>query len=485
MYRKGLRSWLKHLDFLILDVVCLNLSILLSLVILHNSLTDPLSNRKNVLFVILFNIVEILVALMSRSYKNVLKRGYGKEFLSVLKLTLIMFLSVVLYYFVFERELTSALRNSLFVSMGVFLFLSFALRVLYKKVVRFRLSKSEKTSLLVVTTSNIADRVVESLIDDKLSTYVIKGVVIIDKNLKGKKFKGVPVVADAADAAEYVCREWIDEVFVDVHRDMEYPEKLIREFEVMGLVIHTRLANSTSFYENRQLVERMGEYTVLTSTINYASPWALFAKRLFDIFGGLVGTIGMCLLFPFVGLAIKIKSPGPVFFSQERVGKNGKHFKCYKFRTMYVDAEEQKKKLAEENRVKDGMMFKLDFDPRIIGQKKLPGGKIKKGLGGWLRALSIDEFPQFINILKGEMSMVGTRPPTIDEWEKYELHHRARLAIKPGLTGMWQVSGRSKITDFEEVVRLDTKYIREWSLLLDLKILLKTFIAVLKREGSM
>ena len=152
---------------------------------------------------------------------------------------------------------------------------------------------------------------------------------------------------------------------------------------------------------------------------------------------------------------------------------------------MYKDAEERKKTLMNENRVKDGMMFKMDFDPRIIGSKKLEGGKVKKGLGGWLRTLSIDELPQFLNVLKGDMSLVGTRPPTLDEWEKYELHHRARLAIKPGITGMWQVNGRSKITDFEKVIKLDTTYIRDWSLLLDVKILCKTLTTVIKRDGSM
>ena len=131
------------------------------------------------------------------------------------------------------------------------------------------------------------------------------------------------------------------------------------------------------------------------------------------------------------------------------------------------------------------MMFKLDFDPRIIGSKRLENGKTKKGVGGWLRVLSIDEFPQFFNVLKGEMSIVGTRPPTLDEWEKYELHHRARLAIKPGITGMWQANGRSEITDFEKVVELDTSYIRDWSLALDFKIILKTILTVFKREGSM
>ena len=152
---------------------------------------------------------------------------------------------------------------------------------------------------------------------------------------------------------------------------------------------------------------------------------------------------------------------------------------------MYVDAEERKKELMAQNRVKDGMMFKLDFDPRIIGSKMLPDGTVKKGLGNIIRDFSLDEFPQFWNVLKGDMSLVGTRPPTVDEWEKYELHHRARLAIKPGITGMWQVSGRSKITDFEEVVKLDTQYITHWSMGLDMRILFKTVAVVLGRDGSM
>ena len=157
----------------------------------------------------------------------------------------------------------------------------------------------------------------------------------------------------------------------------------------------------------------------------------------------------------------------------------------YKFRSMYMDAEARKAELMKDNRVGAGMMFKLDFDPRIIGNRILPDGSRKTGLGQFIRSTSLDEFPQFFNVLKGDMSLVGTRPPTLDEWEKYDLHHRARLAIKPGITGLWQISGRSDITDFEEVVRLDTQYISTWSLGQDIKILLKTVLAVLKRDGSM
>lgn len=204
-----------------------------------------------------------------------------------------------------------------------------------------------------------------------------------------------------------------------------------------------------------------------------------------DILGGLVGCLITGILFIILAPIIRKQSPGPIFFTQTRVGKNGKKFKMYKFRSMYMDAEERKKELMAQNRVKDGMMFKLDWDPRIIGSRQLPDGTVKKGVGNFIRDWSLDEFPQFINVLLGDMSLVGTRPPTVDEWEKYNFHHRARLATKPGVTGMWQVSGRSNITDFEEVVKLDKQYITDWDLGMDIKILLKTVGVVFKREGSM
>ena len=208
-------------------------------------------------------------------------------------------------------------------------------------------------------------------------------------------------------------------------------------------------------------------------------------KRLMDIAGGLAGCLVTLIVLIIFGPVIYMNSPGSIFFAQERVGRNGRKFKMYKFRTMYPDAEERKKELMEQNRVKDGMMFKMDFDPRIIGNKILPDGTKKEGIGSFLRKTSLDELPQSINILRGDMSLVGTRPPTVDEWEKYEPHHRARMSFRPGLTGLWQVSGRSQITDFEEVVKLDTKYIDEWSLGEDLGILLKTVKVVLGDDGAM
>ena len=172
-------------------------------------------------------------------------------------------------------------------------------------------------------------------------------------------------------------------------------------------------------------LEKGAGKTVLTIGMNMATPAQLLLKRCMDIVGGLVGCLITAVLTLFIGPMIYIQSPGPIFFAQTRVGKNGKLFKMYKFRSMYLDAEARKAELMAENRVGGGLMFKLDFDPRIIGSRKLPDGTVKKGIGNFIRDWSLDEFPQFWNVLKGDLSLVGTRPPTVDEWDKYELHHRA------------------------------------------------------------
>ena len=205
--------------------------------------------------------------------------------------------------------------------------------------------------------------------------------------------------------------------------------------------------------------------------MKFATPRQIVMKRIMDICGAIVGLIftGIaCIIF---GPIIKKQSPGPIFFSQERVGRNGRTFKIWKFRTMYPDAEERKKELMAQNKM-NGLMFKMDNDPRIFP------------IGHFLREKSIDELPQFWNVLKGDMSLVGTRPPTMDEYVQYEAHHRKRLAMKPGLTGMWQATGRSDITDFEEVVALDAQYIQEWTIMLDIKILWMTVMSVLKGKGA-
>ena len=213
------------------------------------------------------------------------------------------------------------------------------------------------------------------------------------------------------------------------------------------------------------------DYPIAKFAPTVISPGKLAFKRLVDIIGGIVGTILSLPIILIVAIPLKLESSGPLIFKQQRVGKNGRIFNIYKLRSMYEDAEERKKVLQEQNQM-DGHMFKMDNDPRITK------------VGKFIRKTSIDELPQFWNVLKGDMSLVGTRPPTIDEFEKYESHHKRRLSMKPGITGKWQVSGRSNIKNFEDVVKLDCEYIDEWSPILDIQILIKTVGVVLTHKGA-
>ena len=483
MYRKSSKGWLKHSDFILLDLFSLQLAFILSYVCRHG-MQNPYGDTlyRNMAFMLVF--MDFFVVFLFETLKDVLKRGYYQEMVATIKHVILIELLAVLYLFTIQ-EATAYSRSVLYLMAVFYAVFAYLTRILWKKHLKKEMENGGDRSLLIVTSSDIAADVIRNMRERNYQHFSLAGIVLIDRDMKGEKIDGLPVLANESDAANYVCREWIDEVFVAISEKYPFPQKLVDQFMETGVTVHINLAKMADTIGKKQLVEKIGGYTVLTTSLNYATAKQAFMKRSLDIIGGLAGCILTGIIFIFVAPAIYIQSPGPIFFSQERVGKNGKKFKMYKFRSMYMDAEERKKELMKDNRVGDGMMFKLDFDPRVIGNKILPNGEKKTGIGNLIRVTSLDEFPQFLNVLKGDMSLVGTRPPTLDEWEKYELHHRARLAIKPGITGMWQVSGRSDITDFEEVVKLDTEYIANWSFGLDVRILFKTVTSVLKHEGSM
>ena len=396
-----------------------------------------------------------------------------------------VFVELFAVLYLFAQKVGGEYSRVSMMLMGIlYVLIGYITRICWKQILK-KTRRTGNRSLLIVCDQSNAVKTIQNIRDNNYGIYRIAGLVLTDVGFEGMEIGGVPVVADLSSASVYAQKNWVDEVFVSLPEGAQIPNRLMDDFVEMGVTVHLDLSQITHMPGRVQIVEKVGSFTVLTSSMNYATTKQALLKRTMDIAGGLVGCLMCGVLFLFVAPAIYISSPGPIFFTQERIGKNGKHFKMYKFRSMYMDAEERKKELLAQNRHGGALMFKLDFDPRIIGNKILPDGTRKTGIGQFIRDTSIDEFPQFFNVLKGDMSLVGTRPPLISEFEAYQQHHRARMSVKPGITGMWQVSGRSEITDFEEVVRLDTKYINEWSIGLDIKILLQTVATVLKREGSM
>ena len=483
MYQRKSNSWVKHYDFIIWDMICLQASFVLAYLFRHGNLfvyRNELYRNMGIFLVL----VDCVVIFLNSTFKNVLKRGYYKEFQETVKHTFIIVVLSALYLFSIQKGMDYS-RIVLYITWGLYFLTSYVVRILWKRYLVRHMGITEKKTLLLVTSIGLVEETLENFKNNKLGRHAICGICIVDADLVGTEIQGISVVATIENVAQYVCREWVDEVFVNIEPQVNYSKEFIDKLTETGVTVHINLVKVAREEGKRHLVEKLGDYTVLTTSINYMTEREAFTKRCMDIIGALIGCAITIIILIVIGPIIYIASPGPIIFTQTRVGQNGKRFKLYKLRSMYLDAEERKKALLDQNRVKDGFMFKLDFDIRIIGNRILPSGEKKTGIGEFIRRTSLDEFPQFFNVLKGDMSLVGTRPPTVDEWDKYDLHHRARLATKPGITGMWQVSGRSNITNFEEVVKLDTKYINEWNMGLDIKILLKTVLQVLKRDGSL
>lgn len=474
MYWNEKNSWVKHLDFMVLDVLCMEGSLLAAYLLRNSMGAGVVAQRLYGIMAIVLLFTNLMVALFNESYGSILRRGYFKECKAVfIHVSLVALISLLVLYL--TKNLSHYSRIVFLTMWLLYLVSTYVVRCLRKKVLLTRGKNNGgkgSRSLLVVARESQAEAILESIQKNNFGHLSIQGVVLLDAQKSQETIGGFPVVADADHALEYIRTHWVDGVFVDYISGNKVITQIISGCWEMGVTIHMKLVDKL-FLGGAQQIERLGGYTVLTSAMTYATTRQLFCKRALDLVGSVVGLLLTGIVTVFVGPAIFLKSPGPIFFSQKRVGKNGKIFKIYKFRSMYMDAEERKKELMAQNECKDGMMFKMENDPRII-----------KGIGHFIRNTSLDELPQFWNVLKGEMSLVGTRPPTLDEWEKYQLHHRKRMAIKPGITGMWQVSGRSNIKDFEEVVRLDTEYIENWSFGLDLRILVKTVGMVLKKEGA-
>lgn len=459
---------MKHLDFIVLDIFVLQIAFNIAYMVRHGRHWMYFSEAYTRLSVVLI-FISICVGFFIEGYSGILRRGYLLELKETIKyVSLVSGILIISLFVIKESEIYS--RSTVIFLWGIGIVLNYIARIILKSWLQRKSKEGEMPrAVLVITTEEQAKESIE-----QIRRYAYSGIspvaIAIAGEYSGKeKIAELPVIGKEEDVIPYIKANVVDEIYINTSREMKLENEVEKYIEA-GITVHMKLL-SMEKAAGYKCVENFAGATVLTTTFKSATARQLFMKRILDICGGIVGVILTGIVFIFVAPIIHHQSPGPIFFSQWRVGRNGRKFKIYKFRSMYMDAEERKKELMEHNQM-DGFMFKMDNDPRIFP------------FGHFLRNSSLDEFPQFLNVLKGDMSLVGTRPPTVDEYEQYDLHHIRRVSIKPGLTGLWQVSGRSDITDFEEVVRLDTEYISDWRLSYDLKILFRTVGVVLMRKGS-
>ncbi len=463
---------LENILILLLDMLSVAFSLLIAYLIRFGYIFGQDyrgDHRWLVIFAVaLYGVIHIFV----NQYDHFFRRSAFQEFLSVIRSEVIFSVCLVLLlYFMHQAEELSRLVWGYFIIINTVVM--FSLRMIFKEYM-VRVYKRGKSSnrLIIVTNSNDAETVLKNLEGYNEWDRVIVGIALTDDS-DLRKVGDVDVVADRDSFMDYVVHNNIDEVFFIDETIMRTPllDEWMNELEQMGVLIDINIDIFDFYDAGKKSLNRVGKYAVVAFTRNYFTLRQRLEKRILDICGSLIGMVILGIATIFVAPAIKLTSPGPVFFGQTRIGKNGRRFTFYKFRSMYQDAEERKAELMAENEV-DGLMFKMEDDPRITK------------VGKFLRRTSIDELPQFWNVLKGDMSLVGTRPPTVDEFEQYEAKHKGRLSMTPGMTGLWQVSGRSDIKDFDEVVKLDMQYIDNWSLLRDIEILFKTVQVVITGKGS-
>lgn len=326
-------------------------------------------------------------------------------------------------------------------------------------------SKKYTQRILLVTTRARVERALK-----QLSSYeygYVSAICIVDD--EQFQFYGVEVVK-LDNLVTYATRSVVDQVVINLPSESFLIADFVSQFETMGLPVAVNIAALDFVTNSEKEIQRFGNSSVVNFSTTFYRSSDVALKRMMDIIGSLFGLVICGIVSIFLVPLIK-KDGGPAIFAQDRVGRNGRIFKFYKFRSMRVDAEEIKKDLMSQNQMQGGM-FKIENDPRVTK------------IGYFIRKTSLDELPQFWNVLKGDMSLVGTRPPTLDEYMKYTPEQKRRLSFKPGITGLWQISGRSNIKNFDDVVKLDVTYLDGWTIWKDIEILLKTIKVVVMKDGA-
>ena len=323
MYRKKSRGWYKHKDFILIDLACLFMALILAYLIRNGSVRNlfTLGIYRNVM---IFGIlVDLFLIILFESYKGVLRRGRYQELRSVIRQMILIELASGLYLFTVSGGHTFS-RIILYL-MGIFyVLLSYCTRIIWKKHLLHKMAEGGEHSLYIVTNYDLASKVIQNVKEHNYNRYNINGLILIDKDMTGKEIAGVPVVADLNNAPSFICQQWVDEVFVNVDETYPYPQELIEELLEMGMPVHVNLTKVRSTPGQKQFVEAIGGYTVLTTTMNYATDRQALAKRVLDILGGACGLLPDRSYFYFYSTGYLHQFPGSDFLLTDKDWKKRK-----------------------------------------------------------------------------------------------------------------------------------------------------------------
>ena len=374
-------------------------------------------------------LLSVAVAIAFNTMHNVLSRSLWTEIRSTIWQCGIVFAGIVIILYS-AKDSNHVSRIVMYLAMIMYGVSAFITRLIYKNILIAQKKVGPKRAVLLVGDEKGVEKASAAFERHPEEAVSVRSIVRVD---------GAGDV-NLADAADYIRNEWIDEVYVAVSDTALIPADLIKACSEMAVTVHKQIFIDDEVNDHI-LLEKIAKQPVLTTSINIPKPSQLFIKRCVDIVAGLILSILSLIVLIISTPIIKILSPGPVLLAFERIGQNGKKFNMYKIRTMYMDAVKR--------------------DQKVI-----------KGIGEFLRRWSFDQLPKGFNVLLGQMSLVGTRAPSVDEWEGYAYRHRARLSCKPGITGLYTVCGGGKELSFEEATVLDTEYITNWTFALDMRILL-------------
>lgn len=413
-------------------------------------------------FLLLYAILIVLFSQNQDLYKTLRGRSVVQESWAVIRA--ITLATVVLAAFIFSSNVKIVSREV----VGIYALLNVCTLIIWRvwkrQFVTRRVAQGIwARNVLIIGAGNVGMALARYLEENKQLGYQVSG--FLDSNHHGD----ARMLGKIEDLARVARAQFVEEIFVTIPSERE----LVKNIAIEARQQHLNVRVIPELYDGLASsvpVHHLGVFPIMDLYWEPIPTVNLFFKRVIDTVVSGIVLVVLWPLFVILAVAIKLGSRGPVFYKSKRVGRKGSLFTCYKFRTMVANAEQLKEQLQHLNQRSNGMLFKIANDPRI------------NRVGKFLRRYSLDELPQLWNVLRGDMSLVGPRPPLPSEFNQYSLEHLRRLDVRPGITGLWQVTARQD-PSFESYMALDLKYIEGWSLWLDLKILVRTIPAVLRAEG--